>query len=572
MNISRIVLALILIVGAGGALAGGTTAFFSDTETSTGNTFTAGAFDLKIDNDSYYNGNRCAVDVSDIDEDENTTEFVWQGTSGFPEVGTNCETSFPASDLDDGFVFFNFNDLKPDDEGEDTISLHIENDAWACMDLTLTSNDDNSTTEPEAEVDEAEDAQDPWDGELAQTLEFFWWADDGDNVYEDDEEQISDGVQSLIDLAPQGDSFQVALADSSGNVWGGDDPLPANETVYIAKAWCMGDLTLNPVPAGQGVNPQVATGVTCDGEDLGNEAQTDGVELNVVFTAVQARHNPDFLCTPPDEEEDTATLTVNKIITADSETIGVEDFELHIVGPNGDQIVGDNVPTTGLPAGSYTVYEVINEAGIPPGTTFTTTFSGACTDANNDDVGDVTLNEGDNLVCTITNQENQPQTLLSENFGSGSSVADIPNWEEQGNDSGADTQSMAPTTGNNSVSPDGGNFAIIEDGEWICRDVNTTGFHALALKYFWRGDPDAEDVESGFVEYRTDGNNCETASGWSNASHELDDANNGVDEGWSTLQTLNLPNGVTRIRFRNGANANDEDFRIDGVNLTGISD
>ncbi|KKW20518.1 MAG: hypothetical protein UY64_C0045G0015, partial [Parcubacteria group bacterium GW2011_GWA1_51_12] len=34
---------------------GATTAFFSDTETSTGNTFTAGAIDLKIDFDGYFN-------------------------------------------------------------------------------------------------------------------------------------------------------------------------------------------------------------------------------------------------------------------------------------------------------------------------------------------------------------------------------------------------------------------------------------------------------------------------------------------------------------------------------------
>ena len=562
MNISRIFLGLLLIVGAGGALAGGTSAFFSDTETSTGNSFTAGAIDLKVDNDSYYNGNKCAIDVSDVDGDDNTTEFVWQGNSGFPEPGTDCETSFPASDLDDGFVFFNFNDLKPDDEGEDTISLHVQNDAWACMDLTLTSNDDISSNEPElAAGDDPEDGSDAWDGELGSTLEFFWWADDGDNVYEDDELPISDGVQSLIDLAPQGGSFQVTLADSTGNVWGGADPLPANKTVYIAKAWCMGDLTLTPVAAGEGVNPQVATGVNCDGTSVGNEAQTDGVELTVVFEAVQARHNEDFRCSQNGQH---ATLTVNKIIIASSEGISVEDFQLKITGPDGIQVVGDNVPETGLTAGAYVVTETI--VGDVGGATFTTTFGGAC-----DASGNVTLNPGDNLVCTITNEEKQPVSLLSESFGTGSSIADIPNWEEQGNDNGADTQAQAAAaTGNNTASPDGGRFALIEDNEWICRDVSTSGYNTLKLKYYWRGDPDAEDVESGFVEYRTDGNNCETATGWSNASHELDDTNNNADEGWSTLQSLNVPNGVTRIRFRNGANANDEDFRIDGVSLTGV--
>jgi len=60
MNSSRILLALMLIVGAGGAIATGTSAFFSDTETSTGNTFTAGAIDLKIDHlKQTYNDDTC---------------------------------------------------------------------------------------------------------------------------------------------------------------------------------------------------------------------------------------------------------------------------------------------------------------------------------------------------------------------------------------------------------------------------------------------------------------------------------------------------------------------------------
>src|SRR3989344_5799534 len=174
MNISRIVIGLLVIVGAGGTLVGGTSAFFSDTETSTGNSFTAGAIDLKIDNDSYYNGNRC-TNIGTLE----LPNFVWQGTAGFPEPGTPCTTSFGLSDLGNGLLFFDFRDLKPDDEGEDTISIHVQNDAWACMDLTLTSNDDKSSNEPELLVDTLDNPLDAWDGELAQNLQFFWWADDG---------------------------------------------------------------------------------------------------------------------------------------------------------------------------------------------------------------------------------------------------------------------------------------------------------------------------------------------------------------------------------------------------------
>src|SRR3989344_2795297 len=240
MKISRIIIGLLLIVGAGGALVGGTYAFFSDTETSTGNTFTAGAIDLLIDNDSYYNGNRC----TNIGTAE-APNFVWQGNSEFPEPGTPCTTSFGLSDLDDGLLFFDFRDLKPDDEGEDTISIHVQNDAWACMDLTLTSNDDKSSNEPELLVDTLDNPLDAWDGELAQNLQFFWWADDGDNVYETSEQDLSGGVKTLYNLATSTGAFSIVLADSQSNAWGltVGTPLPANDTVYIAKAWCFGTLT-----------------------------------------------------------------------------------------------------------------------------------------------------------------------------------------------------------------------------------------------------------------------------------------------------------------------------------------
>src|SRR3989344_4049936 len=222
----KIITSLSVIVAVSAIAIGATNAFLSDTETSSGNTFAAGAIDLKIDNESYYNGAVSAL------------------------------TSWVASDLGNGLLFFNFTDLKPDDEGEDTISLHVENDAYACMDLTLTSNDDNSSNDPElATPDVQEDINNTWDGELAQNLQFFWWADDGDNVYETDENPLSDGVQTLYNLATS-TPFSVALADTTHNAWTPEapGPIPAGQTVYIGKAWCFGNLTLAPVAAGEGEN------------------------------------------------------------------------------------------------------------------------------------------------------------------------------------------------------------------------------------------------------------------------------------------------------------------------------
>ena len=221
----RIFISLFLIGAVGTAAAiGGTGAFFNDTETSTGNTFAAGAIDLKVDNESYYNLNKCTEVTAGI--------WQWQGLAPYPVPGTPCTTSWNLSDLGNGLLFFNFTDIKPDDEGEDTISLHVDNNnAYACLDMTLTSNDDKSSTEPElASPDVAEDINNTWDGELAQNIQMFWWADDGDNVYETGENGLIPGVESIDVMFGAGHIFSTPLADSVKNVWNpGNTPGPILE-------------------------------------------------------------------------------------------------------------------------------------------------------------------------------------------------------------------------------------------------------------------------------------------------------------------------------------------------------
>lgn len=261
----KILLSVGVITFMAGSIAlGGTGAFFSDTETSAGNTFTAGAIDLKIDNTSYYNG------------------VLNQGTT------------WDLKDLTLSEKFFNFGDLKPGDDGEDTISLHVDtNDAYLCADVKLTSNNDNTQTEPEA----LDDANGLAEGELAQSINFIWWADDGDNVLETDESVISSGpIGNLVLNQP----IRVALADSQNNIWTGQPgPLPGNTDKFIGKAWCFGTLAITPVTQDDlttnGPTPE-RVGFTCDGSDLDNSTQTDSLTADITFEAIQARHNPDFLC------------------------------------------------------------------------------------------------------------------------------------------------------------------------------------------------------------------------------------------------------------------------------------
>jgi uncharacterized protein YegL len=252
------------------ATLGASRAFFSDQETSEGNILAAGAIDLKIDNTCYYNG--VATD--------------------------NC--TWGLDDLTDQ-LFFNFLDIKPSDWEEDTISVHVEdNDAWACMNITLTKNDDNTCTEPELLDDPTcSENDDENDGELAQTVEFVFWGDDGDNVLETDETDIVFKEGTALELF---DGSTWRLADSSGNIWDEfNNPLVGGEDYFIGKAWCFGELTLAPIAPGNN-SPTANPGILCDGSALNNATQSDIMMADISFSAVQARHNAGFLCGENGEE------------------------------------------------------------------------------------------------------------------------------------------------------------------------------------------------------------------------------------------------------------------------------
>ncbi|MBI5139502.1 hypothetical protein HZA26_02745 [Candidatus Nomurabacteria bacterium] len=357
----RILLSSLLVLFTVGAVAlGGTGAFFSDTELSSGNTFTAGAIDLKIDNHSYYNG------------------------------VLNPSTTWELKDLTTIDKFFDFPDLKPGDLGEDTISLHVDtNDAYLCANVKLTSNDDNTPTEPELLVDANTG---PGLGELAGKVNFIWWADDGDNVLEDDEGIISKGPIGALGL--QGE-INIALADSTTNIWTGvPGPFPGEQTLYIAKAWCFGDITEAPLKqdgANNLISPANSTGgVSCDGSLLDNATQTDSLTADVKFTAVQARNNPNYSCVPPRE---TGKLTVTKVVVNNNGGNNViSDFLLFV----DDGFVSTNV-TSGveqtLPVGAYNVSEAGSDG-------YEASFTGDC-----DPSGDVVIGANEIKSCTITNTE-----------------------------------------------------------------------------------------------------------------------------------------------------------------------
>lgn len=276
---ARIIASIAALVFVGAIIASATGAFFSDTETSTGNTFTAGDIDLQIDNESY------------------TVATSTQG-SGPSNLVASPWTSWGMTDIIAGtHKFFDFTDLKPGDVGEDTISIHVgSNNAWMCAAARVTSDLDNSMTEPEDESSPLA-GDGTADGDLDTGINFMFWRDDGDNVLEVGETPFLNGS-----LASMGAAGQITLADSQSSILGGTAPIPGNTTFYIGKAWCYGALSAGTVPqdnlAKTGTNGPLVrgTGVVCNGAAVGNEGQTDSVQGDMQFYAVQSRNNASFTC------------------------------------------------------------------------------------------------------------------------------------------------------------------------------------------------------------------------------------------------------------------------------------
>jgi predicted ribosomally synthesized peptide with SipW-like signal peptide len=236
------------VIGAVAAIAvGGTIAYFSDTETSTGNTFTAGSLDLKVDSTCHYWQNGVDIDCGAGEAYGNWTE----------------------TDLGPSYKFFNFGDVKPGDSGENTISIHpVDNDANICAYVTSLVNQENGCNEPEGKVDTGTNECDNPGvgyGELQDNILFTVWRDNGGN-----------NPHTPADLC--------------------DNELDPQEHVYVTDAvldnnsgvWDLGQIKGDSNTC-LGVSWKVLSGV-------GNIIQGDSVSANVIFYAEQVRNNPNFTC------------------------------------------------------------------------------------------------------------------------------------------------------------------------------------------------------------------------------------------------------------------------------------
>jgi len=293
-------------------------------------------------------------------------------------VGQSCDGSWELTDLGLTSKFFSFANIKPSDQGENTISLHVENnDAYVCLLTSNLTNDDLGLTGPEGVVDSTDGFG---NGELAQHVYFLAWNDDGDNVWEVGEDLITD-VPTVAEEFLDGNTYPL-YTPASGQV------LSAGETAYIGVAWCAGTMTAD-------TNTHI---INCTGVGMGNETQTDKLGADLSFYIEQTRNNENFTCEP--QVKRPKLKVIKHVVNDNGGTKTAADFTMQVTGTNVSQSsfpgAEDGVIVT-LDAGAYSV----DESGL---TGYAKTLDAGCSG---------TIADGETKICTITNDD-ENQCLILE--------------------------------------------------------------------------------------------------------------------------------------------------------------
>jgi hypothetical protein len=194
--------------------------------------------------------------------------------------------------------FFNFADIKPGDRGEDTVSLHVTNDACGRILISKIKDSGNTCTEPETQTDDRdcrrkEPGQKEKNGELLKKMEYKIWVDqgktpgfqgksdpgEGDNIFNENDHLIYDWKRLNLcqkelvitrELKEIWKKYrQICEPKNTRNINNGtlcpgitrDGYLIKDIVYYLGFAWRL--------PA-----------------EVGNEVQSDSVKFNLSFTAV----------------------------------------------------------------------------------------------------------------------------------------------------------------------------------------------------------------------------------------------------------------------------------------------
>ncbi|MFC7069634.1 SipW-dependent-type signal peptide-containing protein [Halobaculum lipolyticum] len=242
-------------IGLASAGAGlGTTAYFSDTESFSGNTLQAGSLDLTVEYEATYNGG----------------------------PADNLAPA-PAGEVDgEAGLFYTLADVKPGDAGSMTFCFELlTNPAylWVCADAT--ADDEAGQTEPEVA---AEGVDTDGRGELDDAIvaSAFYCDAAGEPV---DGGTIASGVSlaTLLALLSDGAPLNAAGVDAPA---GEQSPYEASPEAGATSGPCLC------------IEWELPTAV-------GNEVQSDALAFGVAFHALQARHTDgtDNPCAEPTRRE-----------------------------------------------------------------------------------------------------------------------------------------------------------------------------------------------------------------------------------------------------------------------------
>lgn len=256
MNIKRILASFVITLGVVAVVLGVSTAFFSDTETSTGNVLGAGSIDLQVGS-------------------EYTSEYNGEGEVAVQNLNNKA--------------LFSFEDLKPGDRGQiDFTWVTTSNPYWACARGEVTYQDENSRLDPELEAgDSTTNAVGPLGGgELQNYLSFLFYGDlDDDQVYTPGTDPVIVGPATVSAISAAGWQSLNDSANKYMTYLTTNGPLQPGDDYHLMGMYCFGTFT------------EVSNGVyECNPALNANDAQSDMVEGSVEFYAVQSRNNEDFTC------------------------------------------------------------------------------------------------------------------------------------------------------------------------------------------------------------------------------------------------------------------------------------
>jgi len=288
-NLSRrAVLGALGGIGAGAALGGtGTMAYLNDTER-THATVTAGELDIKLDWRTVYNG----------------TEQTKQED--------------PVDTAEDGTTILTLDDVKPGDHGCIVISIHNDtNPAWIWHRLGIENRDDNGLTEPEEKSGDSTGGD--GEGELQNHVQLRAFYDDNfDCEWNEDEECGLTPWRKLTEFVPmETDGGEGATTLTRGLLLDGvrgttiytrqkaHDGLPGHninispffpsdeQADRLHEEWY--DQAFTDYYDSDLLKKQTGTQYLTYQwrvpKSVGNEIQSDSVDISFTFYAEQARHN-----------------------------------------------------------------------------------------------------------------------------------------------------------------------------------------------------------------------------------------------------------------------------------------